>query len=88
MTESKDFSKKFFLETTNSEKKKSHAEEMHTYFDSLKFFDYKGSDIMKRQIFFFHLKLINFYEIDNEHMTDNLILYIAERKDYFFKKKF
>ena len=44
----------------------------------MKFLDYKGNDIMKREIFFFHLKMINFYEIDNEHLTDHLILYISE----------
>lgn len=79
LMETKDFAKKFFLEAlNNSNKNKSDIKDIYSYFDKMKFFDYKGSDILKRQIFFFHLKLINFYDIDNEHMTDQLILYLAE----------
>ena len=53
---------------------------MQCHFEKMKFFDYKGSDILKRQIFFFHLKLIDFYDLDNEHLTDNLILYLSDCK--------
>jgi len=56
---------------------------MRSHFDKMKFFDYKGSDMLKRQIFFLHLKLIDFYDLDNEHLTDNLILYLSDCKVLF-----
>ena len=43
----------------------------------MKFIKFRGKDILQRQIFYFYLNKINFYDIDNDHLSDNLIIYIT-----------
>lgn len=72
---SNDFAKQFYFEKT-----KLLTENMITFFDKINFIQYKGTDIMKRQIFFVYLHMIDCYEVDNDHLIDPFIIYLTHCK--------
>src|SRR5690606_24112607 len=70
---SRDFAKQFYFEKT-----KLLTENLKIFFDKMNFIQYKGTDIMKRQIFFVYLNLIDCYEVDNDHLIDPFIIYLTD----------
>jgi hypothetical protein len=68
---SNDFSKQFHYE-----KNKLLTNELMELFQGMNFISYKGTDIFRRQIFFIYLDLIDFYNLDNDYLTDPLIIYL------------
>ncbi len=85
---SKDFAKQFYFE-----KLKLLTDEHSTNFENLNFIQFKGTDILKRQIFFLHLDRISLYDIDNEHLSDHFIIYLSNcnyfiKNNYIYKNNF
>jgi hypothetical protein len=44
----------------------------------MRFIEFKGTDIFKRQIFFLFLNKVELLSIDNDHLMDPLIIYLID----------
>lgn len=53
---------------------------MEIFFNNLNFIQFKGTDILNRQLFFVYLDRIALYDLDNDHLSDHLIIYLTKCK--------
>jgi hypothetical protein len=76
---SNDFARQFYFENH-----KLVTDEMEFFFNNLNFIQFKGTDILNRQLFFVYLDRIAFYDLDNDHLSDHLIIYLTKCKNIKF----